>query len=86
MPTDLKALQAATDRILSAAQPHITRPAANWADLRCIEARQWTNQDGDTGWTVIVSEASPDAAELQGYVGLALMEEFGEAIEVETEW
>lgn len=80
---NLKELQSATDRILSS--PTLPN-GANRADLRCIEVRQWINQDGDTGYTVIVSEASPDAAELQCYVALALMEEFGGSIEVETEW
>lgn len=83
MTIDLKALQSATDRILS--DPTLPN-GANRADLRCIEARQWINQDGDTGLTVVISEASPDASELQAFVGLALMEEFGGSIEVETEW
>ena len=57
----------------------------NWADLHCVDAQHWQDADGDKGYTVIISEASPEATELARMVAEALGTKWGR-VNVITEW
>ena len=55
--------------------------AINWGDLSCCDVER--NADGT--FTVLVEEASPDAAHLRAYLELWL-QKWGWAATVQTEW
>ena len=85
MTADLDALAMSTNRALTVAHDHVTGWPVNWASVCCIDAREWRSVHGDTGLTVVISEASPHAPELRAFVAEWLKDEFGD-VEVETEW
>ena len=87
-PGLLQRLRAATDAALTAAFAHREDigGAVNWADLRCLEARVFTSDDGETGLQVFIEEAAPDAQELQEFVGEHLRQAGFLVVEVVTEW
>jgi len=85
MTTDLDALAMSTNRALTAAREHAVGWPVNWASVCCIDAREWRSVHGDTGLTVVISEASPHAHELRAFVAGQLQAEWGD-VEVETEW
>jgi len=86
MPADLDALQMATNRALNVARDHAARRwPVNWNRVCCIDAREWRNQSGDTGLTVIVAYAAPGCAALSEFVAGQLKNDFGD-VEVVTEW
>lgn len=82
------ALLAATDAILRDAYASRAEidGAVNWADLSGVAAGVMVDREGNATPTVIIEEASPNAAELQAYVRARLKERgFGD-IAVQTEW
>ena len=81
----LARLQRETNEILAAAPNTIGGPV-NWASLHCYSARAWTDDEGQTGVTVEIEEASPDAIELHGYVSSELEKRGWPHVEVRTEW
>jgi len=81
----LTALAMSTNRALTAAREHAVGWPVNWASVCCIDAVEWRSVHGDTGLTVVISEASPDAHELRAFVAEWLKDEFGD-VEVLTEW
>ena len=58
----------------------------NWSDLHCVEVRRWENEDGDTGVTAIVSEASPGAFELRAWLTTFLLRAGFPNVDIELEW
>lgn len=62
----------------------------NWASLRCVSAEHVVEYWGDPvtaeGYRVVIEEASPDATEIQGEIGLALIERGHVGVNVATEW
>ena len=56
------------------------------AHVRPLEARQWTNNDGQRGYSVIVSDAAPTAIRLQAHIRAYLEKAGFNDIEVITEW
>lgn len=87
-PGLLQRLREAADAALTEAFAHRDDigGAVNWADLRCLEARVFTTDDGETGYQVFIEEAAPDAHELQAFVGAKLREAGFPVVEVVTEW
>lgn len=63
----LKDLRLATNQALARAAGQVDG-AINWADLACREVRKWTDDTGDSGYTVYIEEADPEAAALQQFV------------------
>lgn len=55
--------------------------AINWADLRCVEAKEFK----DGRWLILIEEAEPGCAQFQTAVWEALHERGINAI-VKTEW
>jgi hypothetical protein len=62
--------------------------AVNWGDLKCVAATEFYDDIFNIhGFTVIVSEASPDAYKLHKFVYDYLRKKgFGDYVEVITEW
>lgn len=58
----------------------------NWADLGCTDARLTIDDVGNSYWSVLVSEASPGAAELSRVLTTALVDAGYPHVSVETEW
>lgn len=58
----------------------------NWADLRCIGAQYWLDDEGDTGYRVTLSEADAAAAALHVFVRDFLAKRGFAGVEVVTEW
>jgi hypothetical protein len=65
---------------------HTIKGAINWADLGCTEARSWTNHHGETGYSLIIEEASPDAYELAQFIQAELDKAGFKIIEIQLEW
>ncbi len=82
---DLARLRSDTNAILESAPKSIGGPV-NWGDLYCHQAREWNDDEGDTGLGIYITEASPDAAELQSYVRDALKTRGWENVEIWTDW
>lgn len=77
----VEACKAAADR---RAEMEIT--AVRWDSLKCDEAREWTNEVGERGYTVYLSDASPLAFELHNFVMRFLHERGYHGVEVVSEW
>ena len=60
--------------------------AVNWVDLRCIQAKHWNDNNGDSGIQLIFCKAYPNAAILQEYIRTELKKLNYVGIEVITEW
>ena len=60
--------------------------AINWGDLGCTDARSWRNYLGETGYSVIIEECSPDAYELAQFIQTELENAGFEIIEIQLEW
>lgn len=81
----LEDLRRATNQALVRAAGHVDG-AINWAALACREVRKWTDDTGDSGYTVYIEEAAPEAGALQRFVRDALAMAGFEAVEVVTAW
>lgn len=84
---DLIELHAATNRAIALAHndKSIGGPV-NWGDLKCIDARKWQNNYGETGYSVLIDEASPEADQFCTFIHKKLAEFGFQGIEVNTEW
>lgn len=85
----LKALVADANEIIAAAKNYKSRfagEAINWGDLSCLEARSWTNDSGDAGYTVHIEEVSPTAAKFLNFIAGALIAKGWGVVEVVGEW
>ena len=60
--------------------------AINWADLKCVEARQWSAWPTETGYTVIIQEADPVNLELRAFINQYLERMGYYGIDIEMEW
>jgi len=58
--------------------------AINWADLRCVEARQYAGKDG--AWTITVEEADPGAQSFCREIENRLFQCYRIRADVHTEW
>jgi hypothetical protein len=80
-------LRADCDAVIAKLSPKRVKGAINWGDLCCRDARHYVSCDGDEGYTVIVSEAAPDAGELPAAIQNGLYRlGWTEHVEVVTEW
>jgi hypothetical protein len=76
---------AAVERILTDLDPDdFPGEAVNWADLRCVEARQYVGQD--PAWSIKIEEADPAAAALCREIENALYQRYRLRADAETEW
>lgn len=85
LDASLSRLREVTNTALQQAHGHVDG-AINWGDLRCLEARHFVTDDGETGYQVIIEEASPTAANLHRFVGESLAEVGFADVEVMTSW
>lgn len=85
---DLLALRAAaSDACTLAIANRLTiGGAVNWTDLRCTEASRNESDQGTVSYSVLISEASPDATALQQAVVTELARRGFSGIDVITEW
>ena len=60
--------------------------AINWGDLRCVRVLHWEDDSGDSGFTVEIEEAAPDAGEFRRWIAESIEENTGISAEVVTEW
>lgn len=81
----LSRLREATNTALQQAHGHVDG-AINWGDLRCLEARHFVTDDGDTGYQVFIEEADPAANDLHRFISKKLAEAGFAEIEVVTAW
>jgi hypothetical protein len=66
----LKALESAVEAACASAyeaRPEI-KGAINWADLHCAQAEFFITSNGETGYRVWISEASPDQLDLRKFI------------------
>jgi len=88
--SQLRLLREAVDRILvemSAEDPRRWHgEPVNWADLRCIEARQIVSDSGMVHREVLIEEASPDAIRFKSAVTKRLWDLGWSAVFVVTQW
>jgi hypothetical protein len=77
-----KAIAIASAKMISAS----FNEAVNWADLRCIRVYHWTDDAGDSGYTVEIEEAAPESVEFCEWIAKTILEETGLPVEVTTEW
>jgi hypothetical protein len=85
---DLKELRAAANKACKLAfEERANIPGAiNWVDLGCHEAMRWENDQGDTGYTVTIEEASPGQPQLGLFIGAHLRASGFENVNVVFEW
>jgi len=84
---ELIQLQNDTNDILWGDIPNFNEPI-NYYDLGCVEARIWSNQEGNEGYTVYIEEAGTDCYEFKMWIKEKLVGmgwQFPE-IEVVTRW
>ena len=66
---------------------HRFSEAINWGDLRCVRVFHWTDDSGDSGYTMEIAEAAPDAREFCEWIADSIREDTGILnLEVVTEW
>lgn len=64
----------------------------NWADIRCSAVRLVREyagpnfHDSTTTWEVVLSKASPDAAEFREAIRLGLLKRYFYNVNIVTEW
>jgi hypothetical protein len=63
-----------------------SRGPVNWADLHVIEVAEVIPDFGNKYFIVRIEEASPDANELQRFIGNSLAAKGWSGVEVLTEW
>jgi hypothetical protein len=89
LPPSGARLLALVNDAIEAAREHksvIFHPV-NWADLRCVDVEVRSSLiTGDVIFAVTISEASPDAVDLQAFVGEWLDARGWRNVLVETEW
>lgn len=86
---NLIALRKATDDACAAAWedcPDCRDEAVNWADLKCIGAEWFVDDDGVPGHRVWVDEADPAAYRLRGFVAGYLERAGFAGVHVLLEW
>ena len=68
---NLKELKQTTTRICELAtdaRHTFKNPAVNWFDFQCTCAEYYIDDRGDTGYRILVEEASPDNAEIINFI------------------
>jgi hypothetical protein len=87
-PYDLRKLYDAANKACEAAFEKRTAivGAINWGDLGCTDARSWTNHLGETGYSIIIEECSPDAYELAQFIQAELEKDGFKIIDIQLEW
>jgi hypothetical protein len=60
--------------------------AVNWADLACVQAIHWEDDEGDSGYLVLIREAAPDAWKFRTEITRLLSDAGFPNIAVKTEW
>lgn len=85
---DLAALRAAANEACAVAVANRTAigGAVNWTELHCTEALRSVSDQGVVSYSVLISEASPDAAPLQQAIAAELVRRGFSDIDVVTEW
>lgn len=85
---DLETLKACAETACRLAADHefFSREAVNWADLHCVEAREWRSDAGDHGLAVYIEEASPGSHQLHQYIAEHLRRHGWQNVEVNIEW
>ena len=58
----------------------------NWDDLRCVRVRHWMDDYGDSGFTVEIEKASPEAGDFRDWIAEFIKEETGISADVVAEW
>ena len=58
----------------------------NWEDLRCVRVVHWVDDSMDSGFTVEIEEASPDASKFRRWIKENIKERTGLDVNVITEW
>ena len=88
MKYNLKELkQAAEEACLSAYQnKELIDGCINWADLHCLTAKKYEDDDGVTGYEVIIEEADPSQSDLHIFIDGFLRKRGYEGIETIFEW
>lgn len=75
---------AAVDQIISdMAHIDFQYEAINWADLHCVEARQYANTPT---WAVCIEEADPAATSFCREIECILFNKYSIRADVNTEW
>ena len=85
---DLKTLRDATELAINDARS-VSEDFAdpiNWEDLRCVRVLHWVDDNMDSGFTVEIEEASPDAAEFCRWIRENIKERTGLDVEIITDW
>jgi hypothetical protein len=54
--------------------------------VRPLEAREWTNETGGRGYSVIIGYAAPEATSLHHHIKSYLEKEGFRNVEITTEW
>lgn len=89
MKYNLKELQRATSRICELAiesRSTFENAAVNWADFQCTSAAYCVDDCGDSGYRVVIEEASPDNAELINFIAGELSMKGYQGVEINLEW
>jgi len=60
--------------------------AVNWADLRCVRVYRWTDDAGDSGYTVEIEEAAPESVGFSGWIADSILKDTGLPVNAITEW
>lgn len=82
----LKKIVTATDEVIvDVSKDKSIDYGVNWADLHCVSAEWYFDDEGNTGYRVYIEEASPDAINFRNAVNDELFAR-GWDVEVITEW
>lgn len=60
--------------------------AINWGDFDCVGAEFYIDNDGETGYRVLIEEADPCCVHVHKFVSDYLASRGFEHVEVRTEW
>jgi hypothetical protein len=82
----LKALKSAGETFLTMAKDASVGGPVNWADLHVVSAEYAMDDEGNERYILTISEASPEAHELQSYLHTQFQSAGYEDVAILTEW